>query len=70
MPPRPELPLKHQNPHLKSRASRVFILPLNPCIQRQAFAVDVNKLPPVKYQSLDRDGHQVLVLFNHSDNPS
>lgn len=25
-------------------------------------AVDLTKLPPVKYQALDRDGHEVLVL--------
>ncbi|KIJ67058.1 hypothetical protein HYDPIDRAFT_174312 [Hydnomerulius pinastri MD-312] len=41
MPQRPELPLRHQNPHIKS--------------------LDLSKLPPVKYQSLDRDGHEVLV---------
>lgn len=38
---RPELPIRHQNPHLKS--------------------IDLSKLPPVKYQALDRDGHEVLV---------
>ncbi|KAH0832908.1 hypothetical protein J3R83DRAFT_11862 [Lanmaoa asiatica] len=42
MPPqRPELPVKYQNPNLKS--------------------LDLSKWPPVKYQSLDRDGHEVLV---------
>ncbi|KAG2037706.1 hypothetical protein BDR03DRAFT_919677 [Suillus americanus] len=41
LPPRPELPFKHQNPHIAS--------------------LDLSKLPPVKYQSLDRDGHEVLV---------
>ncbi|KIJ08088.1 hypothetical protein PAXINDRAFT_18752 [Paxillus involutus ATCC 200175] len=41
MPQRPELPHRHQNPHIKS--------------------VDLSKLPPLKYQSLDRDGHEVLV---------
>ncbi|OJA18595.1 hypothetical protein AZE42_06569 [Rhizopogon vesiculosus] len=41
MSPRPELPFKHQNPHIAS--------------------LDLSKLPPVKYQSLDRDGHEVLV---------
>ncbi|KAF8557149.1 hypothetical protein OG21DRAFT_1407686 [Imleria badia] len=40
-PPRPELPVKYQNPVLKSP--------------------DLSKWPPVKYQSLDRDGHEVLV---------
>ncbi|KAG2140126.1 hypothetical protein DEU56DRAFT_980133 [Suillus clintonianus] len=39
--PRPDLPFKHQNPHISS--------------------LDLSKLPPVKYQSLDRDGHEVLV---------
>ncbi|KAJ8588994.1 hypothetical protein M405DRAFT_862470 [Rhizopogon salebrosus TDB-379] len=41
MSPRPDLPFKHQNPHIAS--------------------LDLSKLPPVKYQSLDRDGHEVLV---------
>ncbi|KAF9223924.1 hypothetical protein BS17DRAFT_733807 [Gyrodon lividus] len=41
MPQRPELPHRHQNPHIMS--------------------LDLTKLPPVKYQSLDRDGHEVLV---------
>ncbi|KAH7884501.1 hypothetical protein F5I97DRAFT_1889960 [Phlebopus sp. FC_14] len=41
MPQRPELPIKHENPHIKS--------------------LDLSKLPPVKYQTLDRDGHEVLV---------
>ncbi|KAG9314838.1 hypothetical protein JVU11DRAFT_3934 [Chiua virens] len=38
---RPELPIKHQNPNLKS--------------------LDLSKWSPVKYQCLDRDGHEVLV---------
>ncbi|EGN98710.1 hypothetical protein SERLA73DRAFT_152557 [Serpula lacrymans var. lacrymans S7.3] len=41
MPLRPTLPLRHENPHLKT--------------------LDSDKLPPVKYQMLDRDGHEVLV---------
>ncbi|KAH7930170.1 hypothetical protein BV22DRAFT_1109426 [Leucogyrophana mollusca] len=41
MPQRPDLPTRHENPHLNS--------------------FDPAKLPPVKYQLLDRDGHDVLV---------
>lgn len=57
-PPRPELPVKYQNPNLKSRTS----LLLSPCPHAHAQpTVDLSKWPAVKYQSLDRDGHQVLV---------